>query len=264
MIERILTALVGVVVFFLVLLAPGGIFFAGVCAVIAVMLYEIYSVLGSGKGLNITGITAAALIAAGMYTNMLVPAVTGAVIIYLFALIFNHTKKSFREVLPHGFVTLFVTMFMSYISLLRIEGGIYDALWVFVIAWLTDTGAYFSGVFLGKHKLVPAISPKKTVEGAIGGVVICVIFCLIYTPIRAYFKGMECAMTDYLFYACLGAVGSVLSQFGDLAASCIKRDMNAKDYGSILPGHGGLMDRFDSVMFVAPFVYYVLKLFSVI
>lgn len=259
MLTRILTALIGVVVFFAVLFAPPVFFCVAVCAVTAVMLFELYGVIKCVKGVNLIGAVSAVIIMAGAVAGRLEPAVSLSVILYLFAVVATHTKMKYTEVMSHGLVTLFVTLFMSFISRLFIQRGIYEILWIFIIAWLTDTGAYFAGVTLGKHKLVPHISPKKTIEGAIGGVALCVIGCIVYTFIHRVLPGTEVIGYDYLIFAGMGLIGSVLSQFGDFVASCIKRDENTKDYGSILPGHGGLMDRFDSVVFVAPFVYYVIN-----
>lgn len=259
MLTRILTALIGVVVFFAVLFAPPAVFGVAVCVVTAVMLFELYGVIKCGRGVNVAGILSAIVITLGAVTGKSDITICISVIIYLFAVILTHTKIKFTDVMSHGFVTLFVTLFMSFIPRLFAQGGIYDTLWIFIIAWLTDTGAYFAGVTLGKHKLVPHISPKKTVEGAIGGVFLCVLGCFVYTAVRHRIPGVDVTAYDYVIFAAMGLLGSVLSQFGDFVASCIKRDMDTKDYGSILPGHGGMMDRFDSVVFVAPFVYCVIN-----
>ncbi|MCM1507253.1 MAG: phosphatidate cytidylyltransferase [Ruminococcus flavefaciens] len=118
-------------------------------------------------------------------------------------------------------------------------------------AWIADTGAYFSGVALGKHKLCPEISPKKTIEGFIGGIlttgiVYAVAFCVHY-------GGFDIRMAVFAFI--MGAVCAVIGTVGDLSASMVKRQIGFKDYGKIMPGHGGLMDRFDSVLFVLPTFY---------
>jgi phosphatidate cytidylyltransferase len=119
---------------------------------------------------------------------------------------------------------------------------------VFLTAFGTDIAAFFTGRAFGRHKLCPSVSPGKTVEGAIGGfagsIIVCGAFGYVFMP--------------ELFVHCLiiGALGSVLSQLGDLTASIFKRNLGIKDYGNLIPGHGGILDRFDSVMFTAPFVYY--------
>ncbi|SHJ44196.1 phosphatidate cytidylyltransferase [Tepidibacter formicigenes] len=129
----------------------------------------------------------------------------------------------------------------------------YNYIWlVFIIAWMTDTFAYFSGYFFGKNKLIPEVSPKKTIEGSIGGII---------------GSSISCAVFGYLFnfnlfhMIIIGLVGSIVAQIGDLFASSIKRVLGIKDYGKLIPGHGGILDRFDSIIFTAPFVYYYILFF---
>lgn len=128
--------------------------------------------------------------------------------------------------------------------------GQYFYLLVFVAAWVTDTFAYFTGVFFGKHKLCPKISPKKTIEGSIGGTAFCVIGFMIYG--LAVSKINPDFVPNYAGLALVGLLMSVLSQLGDLLASVIKRTYGLKDYGKLFPGHGGVLDRFDSVLITAP------------
>lgn len=128
------------------------------------------------------------------------------------------------------------------------KGSIY--VWtIFIVAFLTDTFAYFTGYLFGKHKLIPKVSPKKTIEGSIGGVIGSVVGCMIF----GYLFNLD--MTTMIV---IGSIGSVIAQFGDLFASSIKRYVGIKDYGKLIPGHGGVLDRFDSVILVAPFVYYAI------
>ena len=117
----------------------------------------------------------------------------------------------------------------------------------FVFGWVTDTFAYFTGRLFGKHKLIPAVSPKKTVEGAIGGAVCCALVAMLYGLLAGVWFG---ATPNYVMLAISGLVIAVVSQIGDLAMSAIKRQYGIKDYGKLLPGHGGLLDRFDSCMAV--------------
>lgn len=144
-----------------------------------------------------------------------------------------------------GFI--YVSVFLSHVNLLSQKGSIYIWL-VFIFAWVTDTSAYFSGYFFGKRKLIPEISPKKTVEGSIGGVIGTVIFTFCF----AVFAGEP----NPFYFIPLAVIGSMVSQLGDLFASAIKRKYDVKDYGSIIPGHGGVLDRFDSILFTAPLTYY--------
>ncbi len=128
------------------------------------------------------------------------------------------------------------------------DSGKYIYLLVFLGAWATDIFAYFTGRAIGKHKLIPDVSPKKTVEGSIGGVVFCVLTLLGYAFVLQRFFGQK---PNYLVIACVGVLISVVAQIGDLMMSQIKRKYGIKDFGNIMPGHGGLLDRCDSVLPVA-------------
>jgi phosphatidate cytidylyltransferase len=133
-----------------------------------------------------------------------------------------------------------------------IDLGKYVYLLTFLCAWITDSFAYFTGRLFGKHKLIPSVSPKKTVEGAIGGVVFCVITIVVFgLVIDRFFDPSDNFRAMYIPLAVSGVVVSVVSQTGDLIMSVIKRHYSIKDYGKILPGHGGILDRFDSVMAVS-------------
>ena len=179
MLTRILTSAVGVVILFGALFAPPVVFAIAVFAVTAIMLAEMYKVLSCCRRVDAAGYVSAAVIAVGALTDMLMPAASVLVMIYTIMTVLLHTKMNARDILAHGFATLFITMFMCYVIKLRADTNSLSALWVFIVAWMTDTGAYFSGVFMGKHKLVPHISPKKTIEGAVGGIMVCI--CLLYT-----------------------------------------------------------------------------------
>ncbi len=142
---------------------------------------------------------------------------------------------------------------------LHVEMGQYIYLLIFLGAWMTDTGAYFIGVFFGKHKLIPEVSPKKTVEGAFGGVLGCVLGYVIFAVVIDNFFDVT---VNYLVLVLLAVFISVVSQCGDLIASYVKRERGIKDYGFIFPGHGGIMDRFDSIIAVAPVLYAIVLLLS--
>lgn len=130
----------------------------------------------------------------------------------------------------------------------------FSPVWLIIAtAFVTDICAYFGGYFLGKHKLCPVISPKKTVEGSVSGI----LGAVIVTVLLGYFMIDNSKLG---WYAIIGAAGGIVSQFGDLTASIFKRNMGIKDYGTLIPGHGGIMDRFDSVLFTAPMVYYIMQL----
>ena len=154
-------------------------------------------------------------------------------------------------------------------ELLPVEQYGYDAVFFILLilcfAWGGDTCAYFAGRAFGKHKLCPVVSPKKTVEGAIGGVLGTMVFGVIITLVYSVaanrmeaFTRSNIGVSMYVIIALLGCVAAVLGIYGDLFASVVKRQCGIKDYGTIFPGHGGILDRFDSVMFIAPFVTMVI------
>ena len=134
-------------------------------------------------------------------------------------------------------------------------------------SWFNDAGAYFVGRAMGKHKLAPEISPKKTVEGAIGGVVCSIIFCAVYAWAFVYLARVyyEIDMTiNWLGLVLFVPVGALAGILGDLSASIVKRQCSVKDFGNIMPGHGGVLDRFDSFLFVAPLLYTFVRMFPII
>lgn len=163
------------------------------------------------------------------------------------------------------FFTVFITASMnSLISIhnLTEDHGLFLIVLTLCGAWLADSGAYFAGTFFGKHKLCPNISPKKTVEGFIGGTITNGLIFLIIAVV--YSKLIVTDVTlDYFLLFIYGMACSVIGLLGDLSASLVKRQYEIKDYGNIMPGHGGIMDRFDSVLFVAPFMYAVLSYFPI-
>jgi len=150
-------------------------------------------------------------------------------------------------------MTFYVTIsFVSLVCLRRQPRGSVLFLLPFIGAWVSDTFAYFTGRLLGKHKLIPEVSPKKTVEGAVGGVVFTAIAYVVFGLILR-----EGNMSvNIVLLAVIGVLVSVLSQIGDLIASVVKRHYGIKDYGKLFPGHGGVMDRFDSVIATAPVLYF--------
>lgn len=178
--------------------------------------------------------------------------------------VFFDEKVKIPAVAEVFLTTMYVVL--CFTALLRLRyissGAGYIYILVFVAAWITDTFAYFTGVFFGRHKLIPKISPKKTVEGAIGGVVFCVIAFVVYGIIVEKTAGVQMNMVTLML---VGLAMSVVSMVGDLVASSVKRTYGIKDYGNIFPGHGGILDRFDSIMILSPFLLFVaenLRLFT--
>ena len=185
----------------------------------------------------------------GVMAAVIVIAVMAVYVVYF-------PKYSSSQATSAGFSFIYVAFLLSFIYLIRIEErGIYLVWLVFLSSWAADTAAYFTGMKIGKHKMTPVLSPKKTWEGAIGGILgggICgLLFSVIFD---------DCRFPLQFFLICL--IGSVISIFGDLAASAIKRESGLKDYGNIIPGHGGILDRFDSVIFIAPGIYFLTQIFT--
>ena len=160
------------------------------------------------------------------------------------------------QVMTAFFCYFYGPVLFSFIWLTReLPGGIYMVWLIFISSWICDTCAYLSGMALGKHKLTPVLSPKKSVEGAVGGVLGSALVGALfgYLFLNRMFDGQNMVW----ICALICGAGAVISQIGDLAASGIKRNHGIKDYGKLIPGHGGVMDRFDSVLFTAPLIYYL-------
>ncbi len=175
--------------------------------------------------------------------------------LYIMAIaVFSKGEIKFSKVAEVFLSVTYVVMSFTSLCLLRYitkgttQLGSLCFFLVFVAAWGTDVGAYCVGSLIGKHKLIPDVSPKKSVEGAVGGIIFAVICFLLYG--LAVDKFTEISV-NYISLAVIGAVLSVVSQIGDLIASLIKREYGVKDYGKLLPGHGGIMDRFDSILAVS-------------
>lgn len=156
----------------------------------------------------------------------------------------------------------YVAVTLSYIYKVReLTDGIFIVWLVFISSWGNDTFAYFTGVLFGKHKMTPKLSPKKSVEGAIGGIVGATALGMIYGGIVGR-RLSEFSVNPVLTFGAASFIGACLSIIGDLAASAVKRNYNIKDYGKLIPGHGGIMDRFDSVIFTAPAVYWAVYIIN--
>ncbi|MBQ9946738.1 MAG: phosphatidate cytidylyltransferase [Clostridia bacterium] len=197
------------------------------------------------------------------------PVIAFIVMLYLIIMVLDFKNLKFEQITCSLFASAFIPSALSSVILFRDvykafpeaykkSDGIFFILFAFFCCWLSDTFAYFAGRFFGKHKLAPVISPKKTVEGAIGGVIGTLIINIILFFIFRYRFALSEAVSLPLVMissVCL----SVISIFGDLAASTIKRHHGIKDFGNLLPGHGGVMDRFDSSCFVFPALYAIIS-----
>lgn len=186
------------------------------------------------------------------YSSILM-VVYGLMILLLIYVVLVKNKITFDEI---GFILLgafYVGMGFHYLIETR-SAGIEWIVYCLLVVWTTDSGAYFVGRKLGKNKLWPEISPKKTIEGFVGGIVIAVIFAVGMQMITPFMNG-------YVSLILITIFASIIGQMGDLVESAIKRHYGVKDSGNILPGHGGILDRFDSLLFVVPLLHF-LHLFS--
>lgn len=184
-------------------------------------------------------------------------------LIYLFAIsVFSHGKLVLEDVFA-SYATVFyiIASFGALVLLRDRDFGLYLVILTLYGPWISDVFAYFCGRLFGRHKLIPDVSPKKTVEGAVGGVVFCALAAILYGFILKMFIG-EISSVSYVSLALIGAVIAVISQIGDLIMSHIKRKYGIKDYGFILPGHGGILDRFDSVLGVVPLIVILCEIFK--
>lgn len=173
---------------------------------------------------------------------------------FMFGYVFTFPKYRTEQVMCAFFNVAYAPLMLSCIYLTRqMKYGIYIVWMIFISSWICDTCAYLTGICMGKHRLAPKLSPKKSIEGAVGGIVGAALVGALY----GFFVVEHVVTTQDItwVFALISAIGAVISQIGDLAASAIKRNHEIKDYGKLIPGHGGIMDRFDSVVFTAPMIY---------
>ena len=173
----------------------------------------------------------------------------GALALLMFVYVFTFPKYHAEQIMAAMFGIIYVGVMLSFIYQTRcLDGGAYHVWLIFISSWGCDTCAYWVGIMMGKHKMTPELSPKKTKEGAVGGILGAALLGAIYGAVTG---GTVWA------YALICAVGGMISMIGDLSASAIKRNRGIKDYGNLIPGHGGILDRFDSVIFTAPNIYFL-------
>lgn len=193
-----------------------------------------------------------------VYEYIFMYSVAGFFIINILATSMINGKYNLSD-MTYNLMGWFYTSFLfSFALLIRLENnGRWLLLFLIIGATITDIFAYFTGYLIGKHKIIPRISPNKTWEGSIGGLVFCFSITLAYSYIFTSITGVVIPMYKVIT---MGILSGVLSQFGDWCASYIKRQLDVKDFGTIMPGHGGFLDRFDSILFLAPIIFLILKL----
>lgn len=244
----------------IIVLFLGGIYLKVLVALLSLMgIYEFYNV-SRKKGINPLSIVSYILTI--VYYIMIINnsfSFEKLFLMILFALFIMlcipviSDKYNFIDVAVTLMGFFYVTMFFSFIALINDKPNGKYLIWIiFISAWLCDTSAYYVGKYFGKNKLCPRVSPKKTIEGSIGGLIGSTLFCGIYGVVVNSF-GVQVPVYHFIF---MGIVCGVFCQFGDLVASSIKRYVDVKDYSNLIPGHGGILDRFDSILFTSVIVYY--------
>lgn len=266
---RLIVAAVGIPLLLLILLLLPTVVTSVVCGLVAALAaFELLKGTGLVKNIRLVIYTAVMAFMSVLWCHYGMESSAAVVTLFLFVGVLFAELLISRGKLPVGQIALCafggIVLPLLLASLVRIHNLGYGRFYVllpFVIAFTADAGAYFAGRFFGRHKLAPVISPNKTVEGAVGGIVGCVAGMLIYCVILDL--GFNFSV-NYIYAVSYGIVGALVAIFGDLSFSAIKRQTGIKDYGNLLPGHGGILDRFDSMLLVAPLVEIFLTFLPVV
>ena len=261
MLKRVLTACVLIPLLVLILFFSHTLVYPIAWAILAgVAIFEAFRALGRGRDFVLSipayliavglpfGFYRFSDAAAGQYGARILLASALVYLLWVIAVtVFRRGPFAFAEAASVYLVASYIAVGFACLSAIRygVALGAYLCLLVFIGPWVTDTFAYFTGRFFGRHKLIPEVSPKKTVEGSVGGTVFCVVGYIVFGIVMQFGYGFT---VNYWMLAVAGLLVAVISQIGDLIASLIKREHGIKDYGNIFPGHGGVMDRFDSVL----------------
>ena len=185
--------------------------------------------------------------------------------IFGFELLFDKAL-TFKDIASIYSMVLLITISLNFIVKLRDFGGVFSSFYVLYalcISWMSDIGAYFAGTLLGRKKFCPEISPKKTIEGVFGGIAFSLFISIVICFFFEKFMFEAGVRVNFHYIIAISLIGSIISIVGDLAFSAVKRGCHVKDFGTIIPGHGGVLDRFDSVVFVVPFVYFMVNFFNI-
>ena len=277
--KRLITAAVGIAFFIVILFFSGGIVLNIAVSILSVI--AIWEIFVATKYINNIPLLVVNMVFAFAvpffrtpYSNNVSKVCILLFIIALFVIMLKQKVKIEQIGLVFMLNTVISFAFSSIIYLRDLpESPVYhlqpiDGAFFIVFAvggaWITDAGAYFVGRFLGKHKMAPTISPHKTWEGAAGGIIINVIGLVIISWVYIFFYLKDTGHINYIAVVIYGVLCAVAAIVGDLAMSFIKRSCNIKDFGNIMPGHGGVLDRFDSLLLVAPLLYVMLPLLPIV
>ncbi|MBQ6996999.1 MAG: phosphatidate cytidylyltransferase [Oscillospiraceae bacterium] len=266
---RVLTAAIAVPVLLVILLALPKLVAAIVLGLMcALASYELLSATGFLKHIRLVIYSSvmALLVPVWSYLGSSIVWANAGILVFCAAvfteMMLNHIKLRFDRIAVCFVAGVVIPYLFSSIVRIHIADGTgrFFVLIPLIIAFISDSGAYFVGLYLGRRKLAPAISPNKTVEGAIGGLIASVLGMLLYMFILDIAFGFK---VNYLAVIVYGIVCAAAGVFGDLCFSVIKRQAGIKDYGTLIPGHGGILDRFDSMVIIAPLVEFLLAVFPV-
>ena len=260
---RLISGIVLVIIALATIISGSWILFFTLLAVSLIGMRELYKVMKVSDEhvtvLELVGYLGAVLYYIAMkadFGNYGTMAIIISMILILFVYVFGYPKYHAEQVMAAFFGVVYVAVMLSFIYLTRsLPDGKFLVWLIFLCSWGCDTCAYCVGMLIGKHKMAPVLSPKKSIEGAVGGVAGAALLGVIYAA------ATQGKMAEY---ALICAVGALISMVGDLAASAIKRNQNIQDYGKQIPGHGGILDRFDRVIITAPVIYYLAKTILVI
>ncbi|WP_455720958.1 phosphatidate cytidylyltransferase [Agathobacter sp.] len=261
---RLLSGIVLVIAAILLIVTGGEVLLFSTLLISCIGMFELFRVFKIEKSIiSIVPYIAAIL----YYCNLkwaFIPDVMmlfmGFLIILMFVYVLSYPKYDAKQLMAAFFGMFYVGVMLSYVYQIRtLTNGLYLAFLVFLCSWGCDTCAYCVGVLIGKHKMAPKLSPKKSIEGAVGGVLgsalLTALYCFIFR------NQMNIGKEEILILAIIAAVAGLISMVGDLCASAIKRNYDIKDYGHLIPGHGGILDRFDSMIITAPIIYYLAYFF---
>lgn len=257
---RLGSGIVLVILALFFLIAGGDLLLAASGFISLIGLYELYRIFQIEKKIvGIIGYLAVVLYTCNLKFSFFLDYmifVLGLLVFLTSVYVFRYPRYRTEQLLAAFFGVFYVAVMLSCVYLTRmLPGGAYMVWLIFLCSWGCDTCAYAVGVLFGKHKMTPVLSPKKSWEGALGGVIGSALLTLIYCMV--FRSRMQLTDRELIFFVLIGAVGAVISMIGDLTASAIKRNYQIKDYGKLIPGHGGILDRFDSVIFTAPVIYYL-------
>ena len=257
---RLISGILLVAVALVTIISGGYVLFCTLLGISLIGMQELYKAMGVRDG-QFNSLEIASYISAVLYYVTLLlgfekygfMGLILALVILMFVYVFSYPKYRAEQVMAAYFGIIYVASMLSFIYLTRnLAEGKFVVWLIFLCSWGCDTCAYCVGMLIGRHKMAPVLSPKKSVEGAVGGVAGAALLGGIFGALTA---------GRIWEYALICAVGALISMVGDLAASAIKRNRDIKDYGRLIPGHGGILDRFDSVIFTAPVIYYLARFF---